>query len=223
MRPSAFGAMTVPVVGSGPGVTIVPAAPVPQRVLVSKTLATFILGDDPVAVGTPGSSDVFRFASPGNAIAVFVLAPGQSLYASRAAGLAGVLSVHSADADELFVGPKAGWTARDTQVRRVNLLQIAYGSPASPYPLAKAPPDSMMRVLVRNLSFPVATVFLSTDSNDLVFTGTTLNQYALQPGASVFLLAPGQELFVASISLGTVPITVQTSRGALYGDVYLVQ
>jgi len=209
---------------------VVPGSAVPQRVLISKPAgAAFMLSDEVGALVSVGafaaSSNAFLFASALDATAVFLLTPGQPLYAARLAGIAAPLSIHYADADDLFAGPRVLGVNHAAYSRRVDLRPITSGAP--PYPLAKAPPDSMLRVLIRNLD-AVSPVFLSDDPNDLVATGLARNQYALQPGASVFLLAPGQSLFAGSPKVGfgpgsILPITAHMSRGALYGDVYLVQ
>jgi hypothetical protein len=232
MRPSIFKAVTLGTGFAGGVPALVPAAPVPQRVVISKPAAMVVLlGDDPDGLTTGG--DAFRFTSFFPATAVFVLAAGQALYAVRVgAGVA--LSVHYADADDLFSGPRVLGMNRASQVRSTTFAQITYGGGVSPYSIAKAPPDSMLRVLLRNNTpVPLAPVFLSTNPNDLTITGVGRNQYEMQSppfvggggASSVFILAPGQELFAASspLPIGPRTIAAQTSRGALYGDIYLVQ
>ena len=230
MRPSLFFTMTVPFLRAPGGPpSAVPAAPFPQRVLVAKpTAATLFLGYDPeIFNGIPstgfGSSDVFRFPS-GPTTEVFVLAAGQPLYAVSATGAAGPVSFHVADmADLVTGGPRLHGISPGVRLRRFDLPgSLLFPAGAPPTPIAKAPPDSILRLVIRNLG--VTAVPLPTDSNNLVRTGLARNTFLLPPSSAlVFLLVPEQELYAAGFAVGTVPVTVQLNRGAIYGDVYLVQ
>jgi hypothetical protein len=224
MRPSVFRALTVPgslaFVGGGANPSpIVPAAPTFQRVVISHPGGvTFRLADTVEELRSPAAG-FFTINGP-DSVEVLVLDAGQALYAAQAGGVGGTISVHFADSEIAIRKSRRPGEGHYASTDQFSLGSIAAGN--LPQTLAKAPDDSSLRVLVRNVD-PAVVLFLATDFNDLTLA-QTVHAYRMLPAmSSVFLLAPGQTLFGASLKVGTLPVTVQSNRGALYSDIYLLQ